>query len=99
MATLTIRNLDEAVRDRLRRRAAEDGHSMEEEVRQILRQLIRAPRAWWQALEQEGHSNPWLLGKQTNADYAAASAAFAQWVEFIHQATLYNDEISGIAVA
>ena len=26
MATLTIRNLDDAVRDRLRRRAADDGH-------------------------------------------------------------------------
>ena len=31
MATLTIRNLDDAVRDRLRQRAAERGHSMEEE--------------------------------------------------------------------
>ena len=40
MATLTIRNLDDAVRDRLRRRAAEHGHSMEEEVRQILRQVV-----------------------------------------------------------
>ena len=40
MATLTIRNLDNAVRDRLRRRAAEHGHSMEEEVRQILRQVV-----------------------------------------------------------
>ena len=41
MATLTIRNLDDAVRDRLRRRAAEHGHSMEEEVRQILRQVVK----------------------------------------------------------
>ena len=41
MATLTIRNLDDAVRDRLRRRAVEHGHSMEEEVRQILRQLVK----------------------------------------------------------
>ena len=41
MATLTIRNLDNAVRDRLRRRAAEHGHSMEEEVRQILRQVVK----------------------------------------------------------
>lgn len=65
MATLTIRNLDDAVRDQLRRRAAEHGHSMEGEVRQIRIQLIRA---WWEELEQEGHSNPRLLGKQTNAD-------------------------------
>ena len=41
MATLTIRNLDDAVRDRLRQRAAEHGHSMEEEVRQILRQVVK----------------------------------------------------------
>lgn len=43
MATLTIRNLDDAVRDRLRQRAAEHGHSMEEEVRQILRQPVSPP--------------------------------------------------------
>ena len=41
MATLTIRNLDDAVRDRLRQRAAAHGHSMEEEVRQILRQVVK----------------------------------------------------------
>ncbi|WP_198015147.1 Arc family DNA-binding protein [Synechococcus sp. CC9616] len=41
MATLTIRNLDDAVRDRLRQRAAKHGHSMEEEVRQILRQVVK----------------------------------------------------------
>ena len=41
MATLTIRNLDGAVRDRLRQRAAEHGHSMEVEVRQILRQVVK----------------------------------------------------------
>ena len=34
------RNLDDAVRDRLRQRSAEHGHSMEEEVRQILRQVV-----------------------------------------------------------
>ena len=36
MATLTIRNLDEAVKERLRVRAAEHGHSMEAEARRIL---------------------------------------------------------------
>ena len=40
MATITIRTLDDDVRDRLRQRAAEHGHSMEEEVRQILRQVV-----------------------------------------------------------
>lgn len=37
MATLTIRNLDDTVRDRLRVRAAQHGVSMEEEARRILR--------------------------------------------------------------
>ena len=36
MATLTIRKLDPAVKERLRVRAARRGHSMEEEARRIL---------------------------------------------------------------
>jgi plasmid stability protein len=36
MATLTIRNLPDDVRDRLRVRAAQRGRSMEAEVRQVL---------------------------------------------------------------
>lgn len=36
MAVLTIRNLPDEVRDRLRQRAARAGHSMEAEVRAIL---------------------------------------------------------------
>jgi antitoxin FitA len=36
MATLTIRKLDPAVKERLRVRAAQHGHSMEEEARRIL---------------------------------------------------------------
>lgn len=36
MTTLTIRRLDPAVKERLRVRAAERGHSMEEEARRIL---------------------------------------------------------------
>lgn len=37
MASITIRNLDEALKQRLRVEAARHGHSMEEEVRLILR--------------------------------------------------------------
>lgn len=37
MASLTIRNLDDAVKQGLRRRAAERGVSMEEEARAVLR--------------------------------------------------------------
>jgi plasmid stability protein len=38
MASITIRNLDDDVKERLRIRAAQHGHSMEEEARTILRQ-------------------------------------------------------------
>lgn len=41
MASLTIRNLDDAVKHGLRVRAAQHGRSMEEEVREILRQAVR----------------------------------------------------------
>jgi len=37
MASITIRNLDDDVKHRLRVRAAEHGRSMEEEARDILR--------------------------------------------------------------
>ena len=37
MASITIRNLDESFKARLRVRAAHHGHSMEEEARRILR--------------------------------------------------------------
>ncbi len=40
MATLTIRNLDDELKSRLRIRAARHDHSMEEEVRLILRDIL-----------------------------------------------------------
>ena len=40
MASITIRNLDEGVKRRLRVRAAENGRSMEEEARDILRRSV-----------------------------------------------------------
>ena len=40
MANITIRNLDDALKRKLRIRAAEHGQSMEEEVREILRQAV-----------------------------------------------------------
>ena len=40
MAMLTIRNLEDEVKGRLRMRAAKHGRSMEEEARQILRQAL-----------------------------------------------------------
>ena len=41
MAQLVVRNLDEAVKVKLRRRAAAHGWSMEEEVRAILRDAVK----------------------------------------------------------
>jgi len=46
MASITIRNLDEAVKKRLRKQAAENGRSLEAEVRDILsRSATTAPPA------------------------------------------------------
>ena len=44
MANITIRNLDDDVKTRLRVRAAEHHRSMEEEVRIILRDVVRRGR-------------------------------------------------------
>jgi len=59
MASITIRNLDEDVKHRLRVRAAEHGRSMEEEVRDILRQVVGQPSA------------PRNLGRAIHARFAA----------------------------
>ena len=45
MATLTIRNLDDPLKSRLRMRAAARNRSMEEEARQILRAALQEPAA------------------------------------------------------
>jgi plasmid stability protein len=43
MSSITIRNLDPAVKERLRVRAAERGHSMEAEARRILQTALAGP--------------------------------------------------------
>ena len=43
MAALSIRDLDDRVKDRLRVRAAQHGRSMEAEVRAILSAAVREP--------------------------------------------------------
>jgi antitoxin FitA len=40
MAQLVVRNLEETVKRRLKRRAAQRGHSLEQEVRDILRRAV-----------------------------------------------------------
>ena len=41
MAQLVVRNLEEGVKVRLQRQASRHGHSMEEEVRDILRNAVK----------------------------------------------------------
>ena len=43
MAAVSIRGLDDDVRERLRIRAAEHGRSMEAEIRAILEEAVREP--------------------------------------------------------
>jgi len=43
MAALTIRNLDPAIKERLRMRAAQNGRSMEAELRAIVTEAVEAP--------------------------------------------------------
>jgi antitoxin FitA len=43
MATLTIRNIDASVKERLRVRAAQHGRSMEAELRAIVTEAVEAP--------------------------------------------------------
>ena len=59
MASITIRNLDDGLKRRLRVRAAEHGRSMEEEAREILRQAVGNAAA------------PANLGRTIHAHFAA----------------------------
>ena len=45
MSSLTVRNLDESVKNSLRVRAARHGWSMEQEVRQILQKIVAPEQA------------------------------------------------------
>ena len=45
MSTLTIRNIEPVIKDKLRMAAAAHGRSMEEEVRTILRNVLAQPTA------------------------------------------------------
>jgi len=60
VGTLTIRNLDDPLKHRLRLRAAARNRSMEEEARQILRAALQEPVAPGQD-----------LGSRTRARFAA----------------------------
>ena len=56
MAVMTIRNIDDAIKKRLRVRAAVNGRSMEDEARDILRSALSTddprPRSLGQAIHE-----------------------------------------------
>jgi antitoxin FitA len=55
MASMTIRNLDDGLKKRLRVRAAEHGTSMEEEAREILRATLSEENAEPRSLSRRIH--------------------------------------------
>jgi plasmid stability protein len=63
MATLTIRNIDATVKERLRVRAAEHGHSMEAEARRILQTaLMKDASRSGRSLSERIHARFAVLG-------------------------------------
>ena len=52
LASITIRNLDEDLKQRLRVRAAEHGHSMEQEARNILSVALDQPQTGEELLQR-----------------------------------------------
>ena len=66
MASLTIRNLDEQVKSRLRVNAAIKGVSMEEEVRQVLTRAVLTP-----ANDANARGLATLIRERINASGAA----------------------------
>lgn len=62
MAVMTIRNIDEAIKRRLRVRAAMNGRSMEDEARDILRSALSAETPRPRNLGQAIHDRFAVLG-------------------------------------
>lgn len=54
MSTMTIRNIDDELKSRLRIRAAENGHSMEAEVRDILSAALNQEQDEVRAIPEKG---------------------------------------------
>ena len=63
MSSITIRNLDPAIKERLRVRAAEHGHSMEAEARRILQSVLKGqPRKPTRSLYDRIHESFAAIG-------------------------------------
>ncbi len=67
MSTITIRDLDPALKERLRVRAAEHGHSMEAEVRLILQDVLK------------GHARPPATGPMSASARGSIRSAASTW--------------------
>ena len=72
MASITIRNLDDDVKTRLRVRAASNGRSMEEEARLILRDAFGVQEA--SSESRERHSRPDRTSRRRGPGVAPARA-------------------------
>jgi len=64
---------------------------------QLFADGLRHEQVLLNKLEAEDHRIARLPGKQTEADYAATKAAMEEGFDFIHQASLCNDEMRGSA--
>jgi plasmid stability protein len=62
MSSITIRNLDPSIKERLRVRAAEHGHSMEAEARRILQTALAGRKPPGQNLYERIHARFAPLG-------------------------------------
>jgi predicted RecB family nuclease len=64
---------------------------------QLFADGLRHEQVLLNKLEAQGHRVARLPGKQSEADYAATKAAMEKGFDFIHQASLCNDEMRGSA--
>ena len=88
MGSLTVRNLDEAVKKRLRLRAAANGRSMEEEIRLLLAEgAADAP-----VTRQSAKELVWRVERKLIED------AVRPIIFFIRQATCWQPEVKGLTL-
>jgi hypothetical protein len=80
MSSITIRNIDPQLKERLRKRAAENGHSMEAEARHILQGALDPSSAYGR---QPIRTHPLsLCSTGWRRDRAAAAPVGAQAAQF-----------------
>jgi antitoxin FitA len=90
MATLTIRNLPDEVRDKLRVRAARNGRSMEAEARQVIAEAMGKSgsadlQAEWKASVREAQETfaPYRNAKVSVVDELIAERRLEAWRETV----------------